>query len=79
MMELLKIFGGFIGFMFVCVSVVVVVSWVMLMAVNDIDINTESTKWIMTLIQGIYYNGITYFISDIIIMVCDDLVYSRIL
>ncbi len=41
MMELLKIFGGFIGFMFVCVSVVVVVSWVMLMAVNDIDINTE--------------------------------------
>ena len=41
MMELLKIFGGFIGFMFICVSVVVVVSWVMLMAVNDIDINTE--------------------------------------
>ena len=42
-MELLKIFGGFIGFMFVCVSVVVVVSWVMLMAVNDVgvDINTE--------------------------------------
>jgi hypothetical protein len=42
-MELLKIFGGFIGFMFICVSVVVVVSWVMLMAVNDVgvDINTE--------------------------------------
>ena len=31
----------------------------------------------MTLIQGIYYNGITYAISDIIIMVCDDLVYNR--
>ena len=43
MMELLKIFGGFIGFMFVCVSIVVVVSWVVLMAVNDVgvDINTE--------------------------------------
>ena len=43
MMELLKIFGGFIGFMFICVSVVVVVSWVVLMAVNDVgvDINTE--------------------------------------
>ena len=43
MLELLKIFGGFIGFMFICVSVVVVVSWVVLMAVNDVgvDINTE--------------------------------------
>ena len=43
MMELLKIFGGFIGFMFICVAVVVVVSWVVLMAVNDVgvDINTE--------------------------------------
>ena len=43
MMELLKIFGGFIGFMFICVSIVVVVSWVVLMAVNDVgvDINTE--------------------------------------
>ena len=43
MMELLKKLGGFIGFMFICVSVVVVVSWVVLMAVNDVgvDINTE--------------------------------------
>ena len=43
MMELIKILGGFIGFMFICVSVVVVVSWVVLMAVNDVgvDINTE--------------------------------------
>ena len=43
MMELLKIFGGFIGFMFICVSIVVVVAWVVLMAVNDVgvDINTE--------------------------------------
>ena len=42
-MDLLMIFVGFIGFMFICVSVVVVVSWVMLMAVNDVgvDINTE--------------------------------------
>ena len=43
MLELIKILGGFIGFMFVCVSIVVVVSWVVLMAVNDVgvDINTE--------------------------------------
>ena len=43
MIELIKILGGFIGFMFICVSVVVVVSWVVLMAVNDVgvDINTE--------------------------------------
>ena len=43
MLELIKILGGFIGFMFICVSVVVVVSWVVLMAVNDVgvDINTE--------------------------------------
>ena len=43
MLELIKILGGFIAFMFVCVSIVVVVSWVVLMAVNDVgvDINTE--------------------------------------
>ena len=43
MLELIKILGGFIGFMFICVSIVVVVSWVVLMAVNDVgvDINTE--------------------------------------
>ena len=42
MLELIKILGGFIGFMFICVSIVVVVSWVVLMAVNDVgvDINT---------------------------------------
>ena len=43
MLELIKIFGGFIGFMFICVSVVVVGARVVLMAVNDVgvDINTE--------------------------------------